>query len=136
MKLEQQVTNKEISQRFQELGVKQESYFRWCVRVPRGTTPDEQRLDDINYIIADDEKVGSNKMYVPEYSAFTVAELGEILPARTLSWKRHTKDFCCEVDEVTDLGEKKANHAEFELTEADARGKMLIYLLENGLITL
>lgn len=72
MKLEDQVTSLEISKKLKELGVKQESEFYWVVTLtteyhlswyPNGELPKalQQRNDC--------------------YSAFTVAELGVLLPA-------------------------------------------------------
>lgn len=66
-------------------------------------------------------------------SAFTVAELGEMLP-ETVTSSRLT----CEGDEEpTWFVEYDAirNRCFTEETESDARAKMLIYLLENKIIT-
>ena len=61
------------------------------------------------------------------FSAFTVAELGEMLP-KNMQFpipQREGKGWCWRSEE--------GNH--FVDTEADARAKMLVYLLENGLLT-
>lgn len=62
---------------------------------------------------------------------FTVAELGEMLPIRVQSGKRKTprNKFYCNWDKKSGV-----HHREDADTEADARGKMLIYLLENNLL--
>lgn len=111
MKLEQQVTSLEISKHLQELGVKQESLFLWFWH--------EEKY----------EIVYKGKFYGnDELSAFTVAELGEII-----------KDTSFRLPEWSGLSwyldERIKNDEDFNI-EADARGKMLIYLLENNLITL
>ena len=83
------------------------------------------------------QKRPSNGVYI-HYSAFTVAELGEMLKCTF------------HVDQPTRAGMVKMgagnwhtwiNHPDkklqsFKGTEADARAKMLIYLIENNLLTL
>lgn len=142
MELQKQVTSREISQRIAELGVKQESLFYWykdAVDIDEWQYTlgirDEQRLCLIGYDFANVSgredffnKVQGNDDF---YSAFTVAELGEMLP-RSVSTKPNTSvssrwECWVHTDEL------KVQYGE---TEADARGKMLIYLLENKLITL
>ncbi len=142
MNLEQQVCGLELSKKLKELGVKQESLFRWCLRVPSGTTPDEQRKDGINYLIANDERIAASKMYLPEYAAFTAAELGEMLPTvieqgvggtdGLLRCSKLLQGAWSVVYEETN-GDEYVPAVEAD-NEADARAKMLIYLIENKLI--
>lgn len=119
MKLEQQVCSLPLAQRLKELGVKQESYFRWV----GDSVWSEDQLSEYETFRTPKER----------YSAFTVAELGEMLPRYTFTRRTHKlvpERWIC----INDAGlpEKEA----FANTEADARAKMLIYLLENKLITL
>lgn len=72
--------------------------------------------------------------YKEIYSAFTVAELGEILPINLNSYKLDTGKWYCEAHECHGA-ETNWEYTEDE-TEANARAKMLIYLLENKLLTL
>ena len=65
-------------------------------------------------------------------SAFTIAELGEMLPNTFGTYKSENGWNVCEVEN----GELKNIWALGGDTEADARGKMLCYLLENKLISL
>lgn len=152
MKLEQQVTSLELSKQLKTLGVKQESLFYWvkgdssrsecpdCKRagglIPEcfycGGTGKAEPVDNY-YLYSAQEcfKNGRSK----DYSAFTVSELGEILPeaifdkrgliqkTRAKGWKGWLVSF--------DNG-----HYQEADTEANARAKCLIYLLENKLITL
>jgi hypothetical protein len=116
MIIEQQVCSLELAKRLKELGVKQESLFYW------------QFFPGHNFIIHDKDK--SNHYETETYSAFTVAELGEMLPDWNESVKRAYKDWVCIIrNKNTDI-----NWHSFGETEANARSKMLIYLLENGLI--
>lgn len=77
----------------------------------------------------------------PMYSAFTVAELGNMLPyeigGKLLDMSKgsdgtwsvyYTKNTLGAVTEPTFIEDQGAD------TEADARAKMLIYLVENGLL--
>jgi hypothetical protein len=117
MKIENQVVSLELAKKLKELGVKQESIFCWC---------DEG--DDLCLLEQGDAEI-LEKEYI---SAFTVAELGEILPP----FYRSTNVGKDEIQwfEVTHTFDLKP--AFYDETEADARAKMLIYLIENNLITL
>ena len=67
MKLEDQVCSLELAKKLKELGVKQESLFYWWfVRNDMG--------DDV--FVSDTKPVNGTEYW----SAFTVAELGEMLP--------------------------------------------------------
>jgi len=110
MNIQKQVISLELARKLKKLGVKQES--RWYYNVYDAKTT----LD-----IAKDNCGGDERFY----SAFTVAELGEMLPKDFMSYKRYDKWTC---------GEHRINKWESAETEADARARMLIYLLENGLI--
>jgi len=135
MKLEQQVCSLELAQKLKELGVKQESEFHWRVTEPNheSALPGGPFLLDKSYLPYDSKMVSA-------FSAFTVAELGEMLPTfcelegtnRVFNcWKEPQGWQCayCPHSGVGDWGLKEAK------TEADARAKMLIYLLENKLIS-
>lgn len=150
MKLENQVCWLKYSQRLKELGVKQESLFYW-----------------INH---DDPYIWYNSsnypIYVEKYyySAFTVAELGEMLPKyvnistndkENLEFcnfrfvtGRHTifedgkpvevwslNYICDTTNEFRNwLFDKLLTKPIWDHNEANARAKMLIYLLENKII--
>lgn len=80
--------------------------------------------------VVDDRQIYNKDMF-PHYSAYTVAELGEILSSYRQgimpSWNANF-----------DHGWYFKGHGYtiHENTEADARAKMLIYLLENNLINI
>lgn len=119
MKLEQQVVSLELAQKLKELGVKQESLFWWHT--------DKAFIGDDHMYVVSYGKT-TNPFAIDMYSAFTVAELGEMLPKQYRSWKSgDDKEWIC------DTWASTVQRAE---TEADARAKMLVYLLENNLITL
>ncbi len=109
MKLESQVSNLELSKRLKELGVKQESLFWWY---DLGSNYRLQQLDE--------------KERLSQYaiSAFTVAELGELIGWGHLSGKNELGKWECWCKDYSLTAD----------TEADARAKMLIYLLEQKLV--
>lgn len=108
MEIEKQVCSLELAKKLKELGVKQESLFFWK---PDGGWHLSQKLGQ--HVI----------------SAFTVAELGEILPNYFVSG-RINDNYQVEVPFEVPRKYREAK------TEADARAKCLIYLIENKLITL
>lgn len=114
MKLENQVCLLDLAKKLKELGVKQESLFWW-----QGYLHSMNRVELVN---TENLDTGYD-----HYSAFTVAELGEMLPIGVSSRKSYTGgDFMVKYKTVY----KRAD------TEVNARAKILIYLLENKLIKL
>jgi len=126
MKLEQQVVSLELAKELKELGYPQESLFYWYLTNPSSTK---------EWILT------RGRFPSSEYfcSAFIVSELGEMLPAHDGEAYYITQKglfgnswFCtrCRLTDMKDLHQEEAK------TEADARAKMLIYLLKNKLITI
>lgn len=130
MKLESQVVSLEFAKRLKQLGVKQESYFAWY--------HDREHFADNQLVYARDLRVERNVgesdlTYPTEFlaPAFTVAELGEAL-------KRHEME-CIWFEDKEQWGcfqTCDGHDPHYADTEADARAALLIYLLENKLITL
>jgi len=122
MKIKNQVCSLELAKQLKELGFNQDSLFCW-IEFPDGKTT-------VQYIeILRNKNAWANTYAIRKgiYSAFTVAELGEILPKK-VNWKMlYYKDVW-----NLDFGDYRVG----EKTEADARASMLIYLLKNKLITL
>lgn len=160
MKLEKQVTSLELSKKLKELGVKQESLFHWSpfgelVFQPKVEIQKEAinlTLPEAFIAMSDDTRTVMvahteivDKQYVgvvpfEEYtSAFTVAELGEMLPKEFYVWKNNNK-----IRGGSDgFFVPQSSRISFGLTseleirdksEANVRAKMLIYLLENKLL--
>lgn len=127
MNIEQQVTSLELAKKLKELGYPQEGLFWWDNR-EIGHEPKGLEWV-INFVKS--KKLGD------EYGAVvapTVAELGEILPVghHTVKLSKgwagiiggggaRTLDYLTSEDSI--VGEK---------VEANARAKMLIWLVENG----
>lgn len=135
MKLEKQVCSLELAKKLKELGVKQESIFYWTRSYTRKTGVFQA---DSKYYLA----YSKNKKYYAEYecSAFTVAELGEMLPEEiekdgfVYTWLPSKEDGTYWFS-YSRMNENKegVGYNQYADTEADARAKMLIYLLENKL---
>ncbi len=112
MKLKDQVCSLELAKKLKELGVPQTGlYFHVQQEGQNPTIVPKWRAKRI---------LSWHKEIV---SAYTVAELGEMLPKVTSMGNTFEYWFCNYDGHVT-----QANN------EADARAKMLIYLLENNLI--
>jgi len=146
MNLEKQVVSLELAKKMKELGFKQESLWWW-----------RKLFNDSYKIQSDHDLIKDIGVY---FSAYTVAELGEMLPHTIgdntwLQWTKAVNGYneICESlayvkwEEENSLGQvflenkhkiyckpyKDKRFDEFE-TEADARAKMLIYLKENNII--
>lgn len=125
MTLEQQVCNLEIAKRLKELGVKQRgvlfAHF-FNAGEPTGAIVDATMYDSM------DDDYWKAKLV----SAFTVAELGEMLPdgfsVKKMIDARFGNYYC-----YVKIG-KSAPFLEGAETEADARAKMLIFLIQNNLL--
>ena len=116
MRLEDQVCNSGLARKLKELGVEQESFFVWY------TNGDFAHLLDC--------RDGMRPMEEKSFSAFTVGELGEMLPFSYSSMK--CGSLIKQEAWICGLTEKESPD-QYGRTEADARAKMLIYLLENRL---
>lgn len=113
MKLEDQVVSLGLAKRLKELGVKQESYFHFS-----GCEEDGFMLTHLTPSV----------MKFSVCAAFTVAELGEMLPQMYQSWRGPIGWFCSNRN-----GEGIGPIVTGNI-EADARAKCLVYLIENNLI--
>lgn len=138
MKLESQVCSFDLAKRLKELGVKQDSLFYYQ------NNPYNDGEECIDLMIVEEFSKNNENLIIntecenddnPKYSAFTVAELGKMLPKSlwtpTSENLMHCRPanrlgFWCVVYNTKVWTEEK--------TEADARAQMLIYLLEQGLI--
>jgi|SRR6185503_13303652 len=140
MKLEDQVCSLELSTRLKELGVKQISLFYYCERMTGYHNETEIKLL-LNKETTIDE--------ISKYSAFTVAELGELLPKEVEVTISEDKDGLGILKANLWIGRCKSleddkyefgifygnNHQTYDEREADARAKMIIHLIENKIIS-
>ncbi len=151
MPLESQVCSLELAKRLKELGVKQESLFYWVAEdiydrpYNRGKYILVAREQEYYVSSARDNHISSYPGLscdecphswnpVEIYSAFTVAELGEMLQQDihdcqliiSFSGNEKLGVWCC--------GYQGLDVSCYSELEAECRAKMLIYLLENGLV--
>lgn len=113
MKIENQVCSLEQAKYLKELGVITQSYFAY-----QGSTDHDPDLK------SDDGK---------DYPAFTVAELGVMLPSETLTIRRGSEDSAFPNWEWENEAEQKGCGC-YE-NEAEARADHLIILLEHNKTT-
>lgn len=141
MELKNQVVSLELTKRIKELGVKQESFCYWFQ--PNNAVPAVPLYGD-SYKRWKDNVGGKVLNHGGVYAAFTVAELGEMLP-KEIDKARPYKLQCYKSSEgwrveywagFNGSRDFRAGADNYAASEADARAKMLIYLLENKLITL
>lgn len=122
MNIEQQVTKLELSRVLKELGVPQESVWYW---MKQNDWPSPQLWTTTHQ--------SEFQTFTMEYrvSAFTVAELGMMLP----KWFCTSKEF---VDIATGCNPGEAGNIPiFQTTnEANARAYALIWLIKEGHITI
>jgi len=111
MKIQQQVISLELAQKLKKLGCKQDSLWWWIDPNIKGLEP----------YLADHKKKTTGETY----PAYSVAELGEMLPRGYASHKLGDEWYCLATEKDRDCSSK---------SEANARAKMLIYLLENGIL--
>lgn len=135
MELGKQVCSLELAKRLKELGVKQESLFIWIGEQP------EKKGQKEHYDVYRKDNWNTDALY-DWVAAYTVAELGEMLVQVEVEGEwyvpvsyRFTNDppsYECELLHRKML--KSSLHKTVSFSEADARAKMLIYLIENGLL--
>lgn len=116
--LESQCSSLESSKRLKSLGVRQDSLFVWA-EVNQGGK--EWKYNIVrNDFQADIEYI----------AAFTCAELGELMPKWAATFKANSPEGIIWTAEDGQSPE----HKHIGATEAEARAKMLIYLIEQGLM--
>ena len=130
MPLEHQVCSHELAKRLAELGVQQESVFWWV----------DQKLMYTGGRASHAQRHGG-------IAAFTVAELGEMLPDEITVPAKNGKPYThwLRFGRYRGAGQRfwcaypggaaRTNLEERAHTEADARAKLLIYLLEHHLLS-
>ncbi len=119
MRLEDQVVGLELAKRLKELEVTGNSLFHWVQWSGKDWTVCSREILSFS----------ENKEVLNRVMALGVAELGKILPPNTASWKGDDSDlWYCMQDEKEDAIFRGK-------TEADARAKMLIHLIEKGIVT-
>lgn len=136
MDLKDQLTSLEPSKRLRELGVPQDSLFYWNTKKEVLVYSKHLSVAPIDF--GDDY-----------YSAFTLAELGEMLPVSINLPSGENVGYCCVKTihkyicgyDTSENTWARLNDSEYYMvgiaeTEADARAMLLIYLIENKLITL
>lgn len=116
MTLEQQVVSLDIAKKLKELGVKQESIHYWGLINGSGGVWCKHVIDQM------DER----ETRFTWISAFTVAELGEMLPPEQPNFPiRFDNKWGTLVGHFTVIS---------DTNEANCRAKVLIYLIENKII--
>lgn len=134
MKIESQVCSLGLAEKLKELGVKQESYFAWYlipIKDNRGEVAETQ--------------LGRNTKPMRRHandscSAFTIAELGEMLPElyyssdgteyELQSLKMNKRWYV----QYGNREEENIAFSEDDQSEADARAKMVVHLIKNKFI--
>ncbi|HET8839308.1 MAG TPA: hypothetical protein VFM82_09990 [Flavobacteriaceae bacterium] len=111
LKLRKQVCSFELSKKLEELGVKQDSFFYWNYMEDKKSKPD--------LITHQSDLVLEDGFNVRNYSAFTVAELGELLLKEIYKYSVYL------YPENLFNGRDENGTSEAE-TEADLRALMLI----------
>lgn len=119
MKIEDQVCSLEYAEKIKKLGVPQKSYFYWIHW--------REGVDDIS-------GWGVNHMendpMTIDVSAFTVAELGEMLKGFILpKWSKIEKSWLQDI--IRQFSCSMPKDWIYSDTEANARAKMLIWLIKN-----
>ena len=151
MNLQDQVVNLELSKKLYEAGVRAESAFYWVEGLEIAEYPEdgdsyESWLQDDSLELVNKERaevainIKDSGDYddvdsVHYYPAYSVAELGEVLPPLIVSYRRGGRG-----KEKVDTGysctswAKIAAPTQLAHTEADARAKMLLHLISSGVI--
>lgn len=117
MKIEDQVVSLELSKKLKELKLPQESLWWWFRNIHKVVKEQDEWVLSL-----------SGSKNIEHYSAFSCAELGEMLPKDYMEYYKGNKW-------IATLGvSSKVNGDTQADTEADSRAKMLIYLIENKLM--
>ena len=145
MKLEDQVVSRELSEKLKALGVNKEPVFYWIE-----VNKDKWECWELIHLMQHWECCHQrNEKPVAKIPAYSVAELGELLPAGISLTPYKTYYLVCHKDghnnswrlayethKGTRLTVENKEAYVLAETEADTRALLLIYLIENNLIDL
>lgn len=122
MNIKDQVCSLELAKQIKELGVKQESYLTHI------------KHPFLGWVIYDVKSANTSSFFESErYSAFSVPELGEILITANTETKLIT--YRSELGYYgVEIKERYLSYADTGDTEADARARLLIVLIEHKII--
>jgi len=146
MRLEEQVISLELAKELKELNCRQESLWWWNTHYDDGHHLHRfgEMIDDL-MVISGDKRNSMLENYsikdyttYREYSAFTVAELGEMLP-RVILGSYHSlriakNDHPINLWHISYEGCREIRVSLSANTEANARAKMVLYLVKEGLL--
>lgn len=124
MKLEDQVCSLELSRRLKELRVKQESLWWWGKTIECGDWAENYSLH--NGVPDEPEHYSINNFY----SAYTAVELGAVFKENEIDFETKFEFGTVQISSAW----AETDEEWIADTEANARAKMLIYLIENNLI--
>jgi hypothetical protein len=132
MQLSDIVTNQELSKRLKELGVKHKSHFVWaaCENPLIKHFKESDVSEDHWDLYAFDNKILNSFDW--KMQAFTASELMELMPDNYMIFKQgdifvvKNNHFCLKCSQ--------SEHITMDKNSANALAKMLIYLIENGLV--
>lgn len=144
MKLKELVSSLKISKELKKLGIKQENSFYYWVK------KESSKI----YQLFDRGTAGGISFFEEMCSAYTFAELLEVLPDKITAANKYTKSFGREMDYFLLITKTKKTkwfvlpdcyigYRTLDLiflcskradTIVDAAGKMIIYLIEEGII--
>ncbi len=116
MKTRQQLCSFEQSKKLKELGVLQNGLF-WFY-------DDKKDYNQIGCSLISEEITNILKKHFDYYSAFTVSELGVMLPNYMSSYRDEDKTYYTGIEEGLNIS--------FGKTEAESRATCLIHLIETG----
>ena len=119
MKIENQVCSLKLAKKLKKLGVKQDSFWVWA--------KDGSMFSDGEIGLRPNH--GKDDEYIA--SAFLSGELGEKLPVAIETKKTSNSSWFCGDKSIQDSRNFRVYRA--GKTEAEARGKMLAYLIKNKL---
>ena len=126
-----QLSNLKLSKKLQELGILQDSLWWWVKYLENGTRINPKGLYKWKLVSNEDVYYYKTEDWSEVYSAFTVAELGKMLPESAWSIGGGTLSGL----EINKADGKWLLHYNEELIEADtlanAMAKMVIYLNEE-----
>lgn len=138
MLLEDQVCSLELAKKLKKLEVKQDSYFMWySFENPLQNIFEEDHVPDNHWNLNFTERCSK---YGADWtlSAFTVAELGEMLPVKIgdeyLTTHRCIRNGWWIFYSSEDNDDHSFNSFWDASSEVNIRARMLIYLIENNLV--